>query len=96
MLTVAIGSIAVGAVLGFRFKVLILFPAMVFALFVTAAVCIAHGESLWKTALTLVLVAIGVQVGYLAGTAVHLVVTAAAAPASAWLEYQQRKVLWVE
>ena len=54
-----------GGVLGFRFKVLILVPAIVFTVVVTGSIEIAQGQDAWSSALTTLAAVIAIQVGYL-------------------------------
>ena len=57
----------IGATLSVRFKFLILFPAIGLATVGTAAVGIAHGDSVGAVMLTIALIAVALQVGYLLG-----------------------------
>lgn len=67
----AVIGVAVGIVLGLRYKVLILVPAIMFAMISAIIVGIAHAERFWSIVLmTLELIA-AVQLGYLAGTVTH-------------------------
>ena len=66
MLVLAMAAILFGAVLGLRFKVLILLPAAIVAVAIMAADSIEH-NSLSTTVVDLVLVLAGLQIGYLAG-----------------------------
>ena len=68
MLILAMAAILLGAVLGLRFKVLILLPAAVVAVAIMAAAAdsIEH-SSLSTTVVDVVLVLAGLQMGYLAG-----------------------------
>jgi hypothetical protein len=79
MLILAIGCFLIGAVLGLRFTVWILVPGIAFGLFSALAAGIAHRHDLGTIALTMVLIAIGLQLGYLAGTGLHYLVDAARA-----------------
>ena len=62
----------VGAVLGLRFKVLILIPAIGLSVLVVTANGIVIGESLWRLALVWVIPATSIQLGYIGGTVVQL------------------------
>jgi hypothetical protein len=62
----------VGAVLGLRFKVLILVPAIGFATVVVTANGIVIGESLWRLASVVVVAAMAIQLGYVSGTVAQL------------------------
>ena len=68
MLILAMAAILLGVVLGLRFKVLILLPAAVVAVAIMAAADSIEHNSLSTTAVDLVLVLAGLQMGYLAGT----------------------------
>jgi hypothetical protein len=57
----------IGAALGVRFNILILFPAIGLALLGTAAVGIAHGDPIGSVVLTMVLIGTTLQLGYLVG-----------------------------
>jgi hypothetical protein len=80
MLILAIGCILVGAVLGLRFTVWILIPGIAFGLFSAAAAGMAHRHDLGTIALSMVLIAVGLQLGYLMGTTTRFVIAGARAP----------------
>jgi hypothetical protein len=72
---VALASICflAGAVLGLRFKVLILVPAIGLSVVVVAmANGIVLGESAWRLALVVVVAATSIQLGYVLGTVAQL------------------------
>jgi hypothetical protein len=73
----------VGATLGVRFKVLILFPAIGLAAVATVVVGIAHGDSVGAVMLTTALVATAVQIGYLFGVVTREVTASLGVPAGA-------------
>ncbi len=68
----AIGAVA-GMMLGFRFRVLVLVPATLFVAGVVTAVGLVGGEQFRAIALTAVLTAALLQVGYIAGCVVEVV-----------------------
>jgi hypothetical protein len=70
MLTIVLISILVGAGLGWRFKVLVLLPAIVVGVLVVMASGIAYPGALSSFILSIVLVATGLQIGYLAGVVI--------------------------
>jgi hypothetical protein len=70
----AIISVLAGIVLGLRYKVLILFPAVVLAMVFSVIVGIARADHLWPIILTTVISGTSVQVGYLAGITIRAVV----------------------
>jgi hypothetical protein len=77
----------IGATLSVRFNVVILFPAIGLAV-VGTAVGIAHGDSVGAVMLTIALIAVALQVGYLLG-----LITRAA---TASLGVPERKAVMVE
>ena len=70
---VATLAVLIGMVLGQRFKVLILFPAILLVLLLAAAVAIVGTRPLWSVALNAAMVLIGLQVGYFLGIAIYYV-----------------------
>ena len=68
----AIGAVA-GMMLGFRFRVLVLVPATLFVAGVVTAVGLVGGQQFRVIALTAVLTAALLQVGYIAGCVVEVV-----------------------
>jgi hypothetical protein len=73
-------SMLIGAVLGMRFKVLVLFPGIFFSSMLLAAAAVANGSTLWSAVLSMVLSATGLQIGFLGGVATRFVVAAARTP----------------
>jgi hypothetical protein len=86
MIVLAIVGCVGGCVLGPRFKVLILVPAVVFGLTIAAAAGVAHGDGAWPIAWKMVVTATSLQFGYFAGLSVQLMIAVVSAPAFAWLE----------
>jgi len=79
MATFAILSFLLGAVLGHRFKVLVLLPAIAIGVVITIGIGIARADDVWLIGLTGVLISVSMQIGYLCGAAIFsLVVTARA------------------
>jgi hypothetical protein len=70
-----IGAVA-GIVLGLRYKVLILVPAIMFAAIAATIVGVAHAERFWSIALMTVELITAIQLGYLAGTVTHAAIAA--------------------
>ena len=68
----AIGAVA-GMMLGFRFRVLVLVPATLFVAGVVTAVGLVGGQQFRVIALTAVLTAVLLQVGYIVGCVVEVV-----------------------
>jgi hypothetical protein len=79
MMVFVVLSLLVGMVLGQRFKVLVLVPAIGLALLVTIVAGIARADALWPIVLMSAAVIASLQLGYLAGTGIrHLIVAARA------------------
>jgi hypothetical protein len=66
-LELAVISVVVGAVLGLRYKVLILVPAVMFAMIFAIVLGLAHADSLWSIVLMIMVLCLAVQIGYVAG-----------------------------
>jgi hypothetical protein len=64
-------SFLIGAVLGMRFKVLVLVPAIAGTLPIAVAIEISHQQGLASIILVSAATVALVQIGYLAGIAVH-------------------------
>jgi hypothetical protein len=79
LILMAIG-ILVGAVLGLRFKVLVLVPVICVALAIVLVDGIARGDGLWWLALAMVVIATSLQLGYILGIVVRFVLGAVRAP----------------
>jgi hypothetical protein len=73
-LELAIISAVAGAVLGLRYNVLVLVPAVGFAMLFAMITGILRADGLWSIVLTTVLLGVAVQLGYLAGVAIYAVV----------------------
>ncbi len=75
----AVISLLVGMVLGRRFKVLVLVPAIALTLMLTIGTGIVRADALWAIVATAVATIASLQIGYLAGTGIrHLMVAARA------------------
>jgi hypothetical protein len=72
-------SFLVGMVLGQRFKVLILLPAIALALIAVVGGGIARAEQVWSIALIAVGVIVALQIGYLIGTGIRALIVGARA-----------------
>jgi len=72
-------GVLVGAVLGLRFKVLVLVPMICAALPVIVVSGITRGEGVWRLALAMIVVAISLQLGYVLGSFVQSIMGAARA-----------------
>jgi predicted lysophospholipase L1 biosynthesis ABC-type transport system permease subunit len=80
MMTVMILSILCGAVLGMRFKVFILFPAILVSLALNAEIAAAHGSGLWPTLIAIALSVTGLQLGFLGGLSARYFIAASRTP----------------
>jgi hypothetical protein len=65
-------TIATGAVLGLRYKVLILVPALLFVLLAVIGGGVARGAGIWAIALEMLVASTALQLGYVAGSAFDL------------------------
>jgi hypothetical protein len=70
---------AFGAVLGLRFKVFVLVPAIALSSAASWGVGIAHGNSFWSILLATLFLMTALQVGYFAGTVIRFGVAKARA-----------------
>jgi hypothetical protein len=64
---IVISSFATGAILGSRFRVFVLLPAILFAIMSTVAVCLANGVNLLTSFLAVLAVLASLQCGYVGG-----------------------------
>ena len=76
----AIIGVVVGIVLGLRYKVLVLVPAVLFAMIFAIAVGVGRADSFWSIVLTTIALVIAVQLGYLAGLVIHAAIAAIRPP----------------
>jgi hypothetical protein len=79
MANFAILSFLIGAVLGHRFKVLVLVPTIVVGAAVAIGFGIARGDDVWLIGLTVTLVSVCLQIGYLCGAVIVSLVIASRA-----------------
>jgi hypothetical protein len=75
MLTLAIVTLLTGILLGMRFKVLVLVPALALAIGAVLAGGVAHQEDAGAIALAMLIAAVGLQLGYLGGLSVNHALT---------------------
>ena len=73
MLFSALISLSIGIVLGQRFKVLILAPAFMLTLVLAVGSGLSRTDAAWSIGSTALVVIVGLQVGYLLGSAMHYV-----------------------
>src|SRR5215470_19595925 len=76
MFSLAIVHTLIGAVLGLRFKVMVLVPMFAISLIAIAGVNAALGTGLWMTLIEMVIAVTSTQVGYLGGAAIRLFLAA--------------------
>ena len=67
-MTTMLAITAMGAMLGLRFKVFVLVPAIALSSVASCSIGIAHGNSLWSILLVTFFVVTALQIGYFAGT----------------------------
>ena len=80
-MTLVLVSGVVGATLGLRYKVLVLFPAICVALAIVALDAGAHGDGFWPAALMAVGTLTCLQLGYVLGRVIVVVIETARAGA---------------
>ena len=71
-------SLLAGIVLGQRFRILILTPAILLTLLLTTGAGIARADSAWIIGLSAVMASACLQIGYLAGTGIRCLLVARA------------------
>lgn len=76
MFSLAILGILFGAILGLRFKVLVLVPAITIGALLIVGGGLALGVELWQATIGSVVTAITLQIGFLGSSAVRYVVPA--------------------
>ena len=77
MMNLFLVSTLVGAVLGMRMRVLILFPAIGVFFVAIAGLGLIRGDDLWPITFAMALAAISLQLGYLVGSATRFAIAAA-------------------
>lgn len=77
MILLSMVSLLVGALLGQRFKVMVLFPATVIVLVIAVGIGVGHARMAWSIVLMAAAAATSMQIGYLIGIGVHHVLAAA-------------------
>ena len=75
MIMLMVTGILVGAVLGLRFKVLVVVPVICVELAIVLVDGIARGNGAWWTALAMIAIVISTQVGYFTGNIIKPVTT---------------------
>jgi len=73
-------NILFGAVLGMRFKVFVLFPAIAVGAALTASVAAMQGTGVWSTVVATALSIVGLQLGFLGGVVTRHFVAASRVP----------------
>ena len=67
LLITSVICLLIGAALSLRFKVIVLFPATIITLFLSCAVMIAIGFSVWQITVSVIAEITALQAGYVAG-----------------------------
>lgn len=70
-MSVIILSALLGAVLGLRFKALVLLPATIVCCGIVITPLVLHNSSTWAMIVAVVQCQIGLQLGYIAATVAH-------------------------
>ncbi len=76
-MTAALISLLIGMMLGQRFKVLVLMPAIAIALVIAVGAGVARADPLWSIVLIAAATATSLQIGYLVGIGIRDVFVAA-------------------
>jgi hypothetical protein len=76
MVSLAICCSLIGALLGLRFKVLILVPTTTIGILFIVGIALSSGSGVWWASLVTAMAATSLQIGYLSGAATGLLVTA--------------------
>ena len=79
MIVLAVSSLLIGVLLGLRFKVYILIPAIFSVLALVILIDLARGNDFWWLAISVGLVTVGLQVGYLIGAVVPILLAVGSA-----------------
>jgi|ERR1700694_1226756 len=90
MMTFSMVSLLVGAVLGQRFQVIVLVPAVAIALVLAIGTGVTHGDTGWSIVLMAAAAATSVQIGYLIGIGIFHVLAAALTRRSSPLTFPTR------
>jgi hypothetical protein len=77
MMILILTGVLVGAMLGLRLKVFVLVPVFCGALALVAYDGIARGDTLWRLAFSMIMIATALQFGYFLGNVVRLVIAPA-------------------
>jgi hypothetical protein len=80
MTMLMISGTLLGAVLGLRFKVLVLLPAIIIGTVSLAAVAFLHGNAVSTTAFAMMAWALALQFGYLTGLFTRFVLAVSRSP----------------
>jgi uncharacterized membrane protein len=89
MMTFGLVSL-IGITLGFRFSVMVLFPAIGVALLYVACIEVGRGDGGGQVVLTMISTAAALQVGYLVGIVLHSIAVFSVAPAARKILVQGR------
>jgi hypothetical protein len=76
MVSLSILYALIGAILGLRFKVLILVPATMIGIFLVVGFALAGETSVWWAMIFAIAAASSLQIGYLSGATIGLLVAA--------------------
>jgi hypothetical protein len=82
MIALAILCALTGATLGLRFRVMVLLPIIVAILLAVAVAVLIARVGLWTAAIDAIVVTASLQLGYLGGAAIRLIIAAGRVPAS--------------
>jgi general stress protein CsbA len=73
-MNLAVVGALVGAVVGLRFTILALIPAGILIAIYSILIEVSCSDKWWAIVLTIIIIVISIQLGYLAGTMIHAVI----------------------
>jgi hydrogenase/urease accessory protein HupE len=74
ILTCAVTALFIGAMVGLRFNVFVLVPAVVIGSVAILGIGMAHSNNLWLSLLAMVVAITALQIGYLVGAVIYVVI----------------------
>jgi hypothetical protein len=80
MVMIALCSTLIGAVLGTRYRVQVLFPAAVFSLLIVVGVAVFEASAISSALVAAIVFVVGLQIGYLGGLLTRFYMLAARIP----------------
>ena len=79
-LEMVVVSVLAGIILGLRFKVMILVPAITLAMLLAVTVGVARADPFWSIVMAIILLGSAVQIGYFVGIIMRAAIASNCAP----------------